>query len=324
MFAPAEVSATDCTQVLRLHVGPERTVWYGYDGCLGEDSFYSSKDFLRKSILLGLDLNHVRNIRLLGTAANAELIIGLHQRRIRNPAIVKTQSVQLCSPGICSLETNRLDSMFVLQQLWQPSPTGLLPGGWHELSEKDYTTYALINALQENHGMVDDRVKRIVRYHPAWPALSFLPNHDVEAGCQLLAEIVDPRWFRHPFHPHRLTKLNSFLGLTPANITAYVGGGSPSINFRRLQLVLHAWWNRCPESGNKAPNAFLCRIVLHHGDHEKGLLRACQWFVRFVQEVWLHEIGHRRSEMTFVPSVFFRGEDESRAYDQHRATMKFV
>lgn len=311
------------TVLLRLHVDEAGSVWYGHDRCFAEDSGLGASDFLKRHEEFGFQLDGVQQARLLGTVGNSELIVGLHQRRRRRPRQLGHQRLQLASPSVCPSAASRADPPQVLQLLWQPTTSGHTSGFRHDLNEKEFPTYALINSLSWcDEGRLDDRTTRILHYHPAWPALSFLPTLSPWAAAHVLTTVVDPRWFRDIAHHNRLSRLFVFLGLTPENVAAFVAGRRGPRHYDRFKNVLDAWAAVGAATANPDdPRNFLWRI-LHHHKGQKGLLRACQWFVRFVREVWLHELGSSEPEAVFVPGDFFRHAEEVRAYVQHREALK--
>ncbi len=319
----ATVSKTIQTTLLRLHVDVGGIVWYGHDRCFAEDSGLTPVPFLKEHEQFGFQLDGVQQARLLGTASNAELIVALQQQRRRRPRQLGVQGIQLASPAVCPSSGCRSDPHQVMQLLWQPTTSGYTSGFWHDLSEKEFPTYALINRLAScDDGRLDDRTTRILHYHPAWPALSFLPTLSPWAAANLIAQIVDPRWFRDLTHHNRLSRLFVFLGLTPENVAAFVDGRRGPRHFDRFRFVLDAWSTRGAYTVNiDDPRNFLWRILRHH-QGKNGLLTASKWFVRFIREVWLHELGSREPEAVFVTGDFFRNSEEIRAYVQHREALK--
>ena len=318
---------TASTTLLRLHVDASGHVWYGHDHCFAEDSGLPPEEFLKEHTHFGFFLPGVQQARLLGTAGNAELIVALHSHRRRRPKALAGQRIQLASPAVCPSTGCRADPAQVMQHLWQPTTSGHTAGFWHDLDEKAFPTYALINALAYcPEGKLDDRATRILHYHPAWPALAFLPTLEPWAAANVLATIVDPRWFQDLTHHNRLSRLFVFLGLLPENARAFVAGVRAGRHFDRFRNVLDAWsTNQSGPINLHDPRNFLWRILRHQQEKEQnknGLLLASKWFVRFVREVWLHELGSRTPEAVFLPGHFFRTDEEIRAYVTHREALK--
>lgn len=313
------------TTLLRLHVASDGQVWYGHDRCFASGSDMGAEDFLRSHEHFGFSLEGVQQVRLLGVPSNAELIVELHQRRRRKPKLYAGQQITLASPAVCPSAACRADPLQVMQHLWQPSTSGFTSGFWHQLGELEFPTYALINSLAKCPGpKLDDLSSRLLHYHPAWPALSFLPTVDTYQAAQVVTTIVDPRWFRDLCHPDRLSRLFEFMGLTPGNVRAFVDGLHVGRHYHRFRSVLDSWSVRQEEIiTSNDPRNFLWRILrCHTATPRRGLLRACQCFIRFVRFVWLHELGSREPEAVFIPGSFFRRPEEIRAYIEHRETLK--
>lgn len=316
------------TTLLRLHVDAGGQVWYGHDRCFAAGSDMGTEDFLKSHEHFGFELEGVQQVRLLGVPANAALIVDLHQRRRRRPKQLASQQIVLASPAVCPSAACRADPLQVMQHIWQPSTSGFTSGFWHFLGEREFPTYALITAMARGTGdKLDDLSCRILHYHPAWPALSFLPTLDPFNAAKVVTTIVDPRWFRDLCHPNRLGRLFEFLGLTPQNVRAHVHGQwSGDRHYDRFRWVLGAWASndRQPELVNvNDPRNFLWRVMRSHmATEHKGLLRASQRFIRFIRFVWLHEMGSREPEAIFIPGEFFRTTEEIRAYVQHREALR--
>jgi hypothetical protein len=183
----------------------------------------------------------------------------------------------------------------------------------------------LIAELIRNEYQVNEKVRKIVRYHPAWPALSFIPSLNVDNACLLVAAIVDPRWFMHPTRPNRASKLYQFLGLTPKNIQHLLDdtGTSEVRGLGFAYLTTFSWLYkdlRKPRIG--APEWFLYRILGAFPGKVQGFLAANKKFVRLVREVWLQELTPDRQ--VFCPESFFRYDEEREAYEKHCAQLKCV
>lgn len=317
-------AASGPENILRLHTAADGNVWYGRYHHDGVDSGCQVDAFLKSTPFLG-----ARRIRVLGTAGNAALLRalfflkrsrGMPERPSQGRTAVVSPSVQIGSPAIC-YRSGPADPVFVLRQLWQvnTSATATVPGFWHEMNEFDYVTYALICAVHAAGGAVNELALRHLKYHPAWPALSFLPGADPAAGCQLVAEIVDPRWFAHSVRPNRLSRLYAYLGVTRHNAQWFHEGVPGGRNASRMATVLATWFNNRSGSPDlKDPANFLWRIYHHHGGGIKGLLRASERFVRFLREVWLQEIAPPR-RVVFQPTTFFKLPAEAERYRTHRA-----
>jgi hypothetical protein len=316
-YAPTDTDTTTLT-VLRLHTDALGNVWYGQDGRMATDSHCQAAEFVERAARLGVRLEDVDCVRLIGAAVNARLVRGLYR-----PGPGRTAPrIQLFSPDLCLGGPER-GPEYVLQVLWQPCHGGVRH--WHYLSDRDYSSYGLVAAVQDAGGNPDDKCVRLLRYHPAWPALSFPLSHDPYSACCLVATLVDPRWFRCRTHPHRLGRLHAYLGMTPVNATACETGSTPGRHFDRFLTALYAWCGRTSCWGGNArsePRNFLSRIGLSKPDRGDGLLAATVRYLRLVVEVWLDGVCVRHHpDVCFSPVQFFKQHDEIEAFTSHRARL---
>jgi len=321
-------AALDCVNILRLHTDDEGVVWFGDDYQLAINSETRASDFF-ESDALGIELKHVRKVRLLGTRANAPLIVRLAQTRCRDHNV----QIQLGSPALVPTRAARGDPTTVLQYLWQPSYSSTCPGMWHAFAEHDFPGYLMLSELREKQAAclgvgsfqeVPDVVKRTARYHPAWPAVTFVPWLDHNWACRLLCEIIDPRWFIHPQRPDRPSRLFNHLGLTPRNMGAFLQQGFPDPHYYQATTALRCWYNRGMPQSRSGPGSFLWRAYLSTDNQVKGLLRGTQQLVRLIQSVWLQTVVRPHPEFRFQPIKFFKDPAEAEAFEQHRASCKPV
>jgi len=191
-------------------------------------------------------------------------------------------------------------------------------GGWHQLTEKDYVTFALIAEFEQAGGQCTSLVERFLRVHPAWPALSFLPDLSKVAACRLLTAIVDPRWHVDPHKPDRDARLRSFLGLggNGLEVVQSLLMGEPSLDWprrvARAKDVLDTWTGgdyTPPPQDVVGPSGFLWRVyygVAEAKDGYRGMLRACHVFLRFLRSVWLDSLTATRVYESVVRRVVDR------------------
>lgn len=297
----------------KVHIDPYGTVWTATEI---EEPVSTGRD------LIGFLLQQSqRQIcwRLMGLREHAQLLMGLRQSR-------KDSCVEVCSPDICLTAADRRNPVTALCAMRRNyRPTSL--GGFHTVVHEDDVQYALVSALTKAPPTeVTAAVwKPLLHQHPAWPALSFLPNINEAACAQLLAEIVDPRWFIDLAHPNRGSKLRSYLGLRRSVGEEF----SPSARTDRGQTVAMrracadmAWYSEpCPMEQMEMPNRFLYRILLD--DKYKSVavaqLRATQAFIEYLRLAWLANLGagKHRLEALFVPEYFFKRPSEAQAYRNH-------
>jgi hypothetical protein len=254
-------------------------------------------------------------VSLVGSRENAALIAALHDRE-----------VWLCSPVVCRDALRGGDPAAVLRVLWQPEGPARLPGLWRRPAAADFAAYALTAAVVAG-APPGPGLDALLAAHPAWPALSFVAGReglvDREAAAGLLARIVEPRWYGHPYRPHRLNRLNAYLGLGPENAGAVLGVGPPGRHFDRARLAFRTWYNpagleaygacRCG-----APECFLWRVFARPRTRLKGLLRATERLVGLVARVWVDATGSAHPEARFAPELFFEPA-ECRAFAAHIA-----
>jgi hypothetical protein len=166
--------------------------------------------------------------------------------------------------------------------------------------------------------------KRIVAYHPAWPAFQFINSLDEDAACVLISEIVDPRWFRHPDHPSRFSRLFRYLGVTPDNMAVIAGDrGIEGRHFNRAVLAVRTWYNRDLNRKSAAPKDFLASTVRKH-PLAKALLLGTRRMLELVCHVWVDCVRQHHPELGFDAKRFFRDAGVARVFTQHRAEFKRV
>ena len=303
------------TNLLRLHVDDDDVVWFGHDDLSGHCSHLSSDEFMFVAgdrFDLPID---TMNVRLIGCAANAKLILQLRHRWAAKPAVRQGAKTFIVNPMLSACCHD--DPAGILGALWQPSLGDFLPGYWHELSESECVAYALVDAMRESGGIVDGRVRRLIKHHPAWKALSFLGTCDETAACRFLAEIVDPRWFQHPSRPGRISRLSSYVGICPANIKAKLDARRGGRNFGRFVNFLSVWYRPSATPIDYTdPRNFLWRILKAGPDLPRGLKKASMRLLRFMVAVWdgvhvLEEGDGIRS--AFVFRIFFGSQGLSSA-----------
>lgn len=298
---------------LRLHVDLDGIVWYGDDSTLATCSQLEPDEFISS----GVELGQVSTIKLLGCRGNGDLIHGLSLARMFRDSL----AVRVGSPAIIAREVHRNNPVVVLQHLRQ-APYHLA-GQWHDLDRQDFCTYSMIANLGNSH-TVTEVVRRIALAHPAWHALTFINHLNADTVCRLICDIVDPRWYRHPLHPARDTKLYAHLGLSPQNIRAWLAGSAPDRNFERMQSAVLAWYNPEGCTGTDAPGDFLWRCFDDQPDSVRGLLRASQLFVSFLSSAWSTLVSPRHPEAFFDADRFFKDEATAAAFRAHMSTKKPV
>ena len=232
----------------------------------------------------------VEVVQLLGFRSNAELICRLYevcQERESPPRIL------IGTPDVCTQRDCR-SAATVLQRMDAVGLRRPSQGGWHALTSHDFTSYLLICELAKNKKrLITPEVMEVVRQHPAYPALSFLPTIDWYCTASVLGLIADPRWYVDPSNPDRGAKLRAYLGLTKRNARAYVlGQGAAGMNYDRAAQVFYAWWALdSPNDNASLPANFLIRRAGRFADQSMGVLRATRCFLEFLRHYWIAVVG---------------------------------
>jgi len=271
----------------RLHTDEKGVIWSASDKTRPQRHFRTKPEQLVESQWI----REAEFISLLGIPANAELICCLYDKvNVLHKNTGQRIHVILYSPAMCK---NRLDDpLFVMTQLFQPQQQAYIR---HELIGWDYAAYKLIMSRRKKSLTPSAYA---VLYHPAWAALSFLPTKSTSQSIDLLCKIVDPRWFIHPGHPSRLTKLYSYLGLQPTKFDEGVN------------TALMSWASGFEHADEDDPRNFLVRIA-----KRKGYLAATKKFVQFLSLVWMRVATN--SDKWFSPELFFKRDDERDEFEDH-------
>lgn len=310
--------SSDGITLLRLHTGPDGFVWAGDDAQLAVNTRCPAHRFFESDVL-AVPWANVKAVRLLGTPRNAALICHIQQRRAADPTLLQSQRIYLVAPQAAG---GRLDDpAAVLQVLWQPETTDMLYHQRHQMTPSDFCVYGMILETEKAGGTIPEVVRRIVRFHPAWPAASFVASLKLDYACALLNAIVDPRWFIHSDRPNRLSRLYAYLGLSLENVNAVMVNGPGGYNHNRALLTVKSWYDPETSTGER-PEDFLWRTCLAAPDRVRGVLRATKRFVSLLSTYWLCHVGAAHPEAGFRPELFFHAPDEIQAFTAHAKKMK--
>lgn len=309
------MSKTDKT--LRLHTDTHGVVWYGDARHVAKSTGRRVAEYIGDAAVLAA-LGDVKSIRLLGTRHNALLISGLRTKLGAEAPII------VASPQICKTKQARRDPANVLHALWQPEASSRLPGSWHALGDYDLATYAMWVEL-ETHSAVTSRLLTLAQCHPAWKAISFIPDYGPEAGCRMLMHILDPRWFLHPSKPHRFSRLHNYLGLTPRNARCLLRDKEPCKNYERAVAAFSTWYTINAAQQYTAgeatdPEHFLWRIFRKQQSDVHGIVAATKRLVDLVAFVWLDAVTVAQADRLFNPAMFFHNMRECDAFQRHADT----
>jgi hypothetical protein len=300
--------------VVRLQLDGDGVVWSGTDHDIAVKSNMEPGLFLSQELP---KISGLSEIQLFGSIRNAQLIELLYFLRQRG-GLPDEMSIRLGSPAACPKD---IEPKRALQELWKRDIIEGPGFRWVDLSQREFTSYALIAAMVRNNWRPNDSCRAIIPYHPAWPAISFIPSIDVNAACMLLCVITDPRWFVQDFRPNRVNKLYQYLGVTPRNLKFIDGQDvSPERHYERCSIVIRSWASRVDGVKIDSADSFLQRICRGGEAWSRGMLLACKAFIRFVREVWLSELSPHRK--MFDPDMFFKANAESKAYRRHYSRVR--
>lgn len=310
----ADLDARDMAS-LKLTVDRHGIVWALAGSRLPRSTKLDVATFL-KSHQFSVDYN----VRVVGTITNTPLIVELFHRRVKS----EFSSLEVCSPLCCLDPADRDDPEVMLYSMrkFRRSPS---LGGWHEFVIKDYPSYVLANyftdktaalkMLPSNMAYPEGYPKELLYHHPAWPYLSFIEGLDVDLCAELVATILDPRWYADPA-PDGTDgdRMEQYLGLYPG-----ISKDASTTRGKRYQMVLGCW-KRSGGTLLKAdgPQGFIWRIWAMKGGGEKGDVAACKCFMNYLRLTWTMALcSGPQSQHLFVPRYFFQNRDEVEAFSNH-------
>lgn len=302
---------------LRVYQDGDGAIWIGTDGS-------------RKVIYCGTKLTsffarpEVRNAHslfVLGFRSNAELICELGRANLAGlapPCYVGTPAVSRTSKDPTAVMTamRQLGNFVHREECLAASL-----GGWHRVGPTDVAQYQLVTCVSAAAGSYTPAMDEALRKHPAFPAISFIPSCDYTYCAQLLALIVDPRWFVDVNHPDRLSSLRRFLGLRENNIRTLQMTDPPKSSrgryFQRAKTVLMSWSGRRDGLIDiDRPDNFLMRCLKDEPGQVRSVQKTCSLFVSFLHDVWIDAAAAIPGQY-FAPNYFFALPAESAAYQQH-------
>lgn len=306
---------------LRLYQDGDGTIWLGTDGSKQPISCGSDP----QKLLARQEVKSAHSIFLLGFRFNANLICELGLANLAAavpPCYVGTPAVchSAASPGEVLRSMSSLGNM--------AHGGGCLAGslgGWHRVGPNDIAQYDLIRKFRASNGAFTGDVAEALQNHPAFPAVSFVPSSEFSHCAELLALIVDPRWYVDRAHPDRRSRLRRFLGLRESNIRTLQMVQPPKSRrgryFHRAKTVLLSWSGyRDGLSNIDDPANFLMRCLRDEPGQVKAMQRTCNLFVSFVHDVWVDAVANIPGQY-FVPKYFFRSQEESEAYKKHATSL---
>jgi len=248
--------------------------------------------------------------RLCGHRRNALLLLGLYAWRLQH----NCGAIEVCSPRVVRWQRDLSDGFYTInalrQCIWAQSA-----GGFHVFDKRDFFSYELVSSLDVLHAAGDKRAVSLLQSHVAWPILSFIPTLNVSAAALLIALILDPRWYIDVRCPSRGAALRNYLGLRPDVLRQVLEGKHDSGPALRCAVVLASWYAKEKQDLTQ-PHNFLYRVVVHHKNPLKGLLRASQKFIDMLRLAWLATL-QGAAPSPFLPEQFFRDQQEADAYVEH-------
>jgi len=306
---PAQTDET----AIKLHTAKDGKVWYAASINTAQNSGQILDAFLLSPVVNGTGLR----VRILGVPQNAELITAMYLRRHKSEVV----SIEVAGPNICESPEELDDPETVLFRMRSTALTSAC-GGWHQVSEADYLTYALIGRLNRTGNTFDSVTTTYFRAHPVHRALSYIPTLSWAHAAQVMKLVVDPRWYVDRRAPERQGKLELFMGLTPATQKRVSDATKLLVRPRELRCsaVLEAWKTRHPGAVDLAdPRNFLYRIHKAAGSGIKGDLRASQAFLRYLRYNWLDAADRRKGakDGLFAPDLFFKTPTERETYERY-------
>jgi hypothetical protein len=295
---------------LKLHTPSSGLVWYADGLNPAECSNMRTEEFLSSHIISPINLS----VRILGVPQNAELITALYSRKKQR----KLGSIYLAGPNVCESLIELDDPPLTFRRM-RDAFMATSCGGWHHMTDTSAAIYALILRIQRQADWFDIGGRIYYETHPLYRVINFITDVNHRNVAQLLATIIDPRWYvdrRRPDNPH---KLSLFLGLTPktqkrvSDLTRIVSRGRDL----RCAMVLNCWKTKpAADVDLTDPANFLWRIYRANGGGAKGDLRASQSFIGYLRTHWLAVVSSNvgmRQEL-FLPERFFKADSESQAY----------
>lgn len=297
-------------QILKIQLSDDGRIWFA-DGV--ENPTVSTQNLAE--FVSEISERDGLHIRVIGTAVNAPLIVALYQQCCspRRPG-----RLEVASPLVCETTEERRDPTIALYRMRQCLLSASL-GGWHQVDELDYPSYAIAAQLARDGGY-SEHVKRLLLMHPAYHDLTFISTLSQESAAKLIAMVLDPRWFADIENPYRLSRLKTYLGLTPRYMQRILHNNTASEPSRRAALTLRAWQGigHPNESEMQSAGNFLWRRFDAAGGAARGNLRATQAFVTFFIRTWQQQLfskSRQRLEM-FIPDNLLKGA-EVPAYKAH-------
>jgi hypothetical protein len=309
------------TDELKVHLDWEsKLIWYVGDRGEVQCVDLEPEEFAAK--LAG----EVEMVQVLGFHSNAELICKLYDvcQNHKDPPIV-----QIGTPAVCSRK-ERSDPKAVLQRMDEVGSRRPSQGGWHDLDGRDFIQYLLVCGTFRSNGEITPEVEEVIKLHPAYPALSFIPTLDWRRTAAVLSHMIDPRWFIDPANPDRSARLRAYFGLTKKNVRhCMLGEYDEDMNYERAKHAFYSWrGTHSLYENTQQPGNFLLRRVARFDNAPLGVLRATHHFITYLKQNWLTGLGGH-PELS-APEYLFDGDDDDcreatiAAFKEHMASFHTI
>jgi hypothetical protein len=240
--------------------------------------------------------------RVIGVPQNYKLIISLYlallSKEIKGRLLVG-------SPSVCHRYQN--SSLQLLNCISVLNPHDNLPHTWHTVDSTSYRNFLLLQIKQDQiydaSTKIKDRVQHWYLQHITYPFWQFLKiEQHSDLVLDILASIVDPRWYFNVKHPNRLTRLDSHFGLmTFAKFSKFW-----NLRMRKKTAKLDAKQDRARllvEAVKALPaDSPLLLDIACDITNKKDVHKACKRLLHFIVRNWL---AGSMEHAEFDPRVFF-------------------
>jgi hypothetical protein len=231
--------------------------------------------------------------RILGCPGNYKLITELYSSLNRRE---DKSTVLVGSPVICKGRKHTPEQ--VLSCISVLNVHDGLVHRWHRADSKLFNNYLLLHYFQEEG--INDLVGNIYGHHCLTRYFSFMGLNSMKLAVQLINEVGDPRWYLNPKRPYRLSRLESYFGLKPAQFHRVWGDSQASAllgDAGQRSLLLLDIVKSLPTDG------FVATEAEHVKDETARIILMCRLVLGFIMRNWLTEYGLGGY---FDPKLFFK------------------
>jgi hypothetical protein len=218
--------------------------------------------------------------RVVGCPANFKLITELYSTLNKR----EDESIVLVgSPTICQGQNQGVEQ--ILACISTLNVHDNLKNCWHAVGSRTFNTLLLQYFHAEG---INDLVGNIYGHHCLKRYFSFMGLNSLKLAAQLISEIVDPRWYFNPRRPYRLSRLESYFGLKPAQFRRVRGEDASRLHANANQqrtLLLLDIVKSLPEDG------FVVTEAAGIQDEVVRIAFMCRQVLGFIARGWLTELG---------------------------------